>query len=67
MVFNSSKLGSECQPFVRVHDAWLRAEIEKGVREAENPAIHRTPHDEVATKWRRRRAVLATQAGDPRV
>jgi len=49
----------------RAHDAWLRSEIEKGVRDAENPAVRRTSHDDVAAKWRRRRAALAAEAGDP--
>jgi predicted transcriptional regulator len=49
----------------RAHDAWVRAEIEKGLRDADDPTVHRIPHDKVAEDWHRRRAALSVQAGDP--
>ena len=46
------------QQATRAHDAWLLAEVEQGVREADDPAVTRVSHDEVAAKWRRQRAAL---------
>ena len=48
------------QQAARAHDARLRADMEQGVREADDPAVMRVPHDEVAAKWRRQRAALVT-------
>ena len=47
----------------RDHDAWLRAEVEQGLREADDPSVSRVPHGEVASNWRRERAKLVKQAG----
>ena len=44
------------------HDAWFRGEVEKAMREAEDPEARRIPHDEVRTSWRRQRAELAKRA-----
>lgn len=49
----------------REHDAWFRAEVEQGMREADDPGVKRLPHDEVASGWRRQRAELAKRAGEP--
>lgn len=50
----------------REHDAWFRAEVEQGLREADDPEAKRISHEEVASSWRRRRAELAKRAGDRR-
>jgi predicted transcriptional regulator len=47
----------------REHDAWFRAEVEQGVREADDPRIVRVPHDDVAANWRIERAALLKKAG----
>ncbi len=46
----------------RDHDAWFRAEVEQGLREADDPAIKRIPHEEVSETWRRQRAELVRRA-----
>lgn len=43
----------------REHDAWFRAEVEQGMREADDPSVRRIPQDEVSSNWRRQRAELA--------
>ena len=52
------------QQETREHDAWFRAEVEQGMREADDPAVARTPHDKIATDWRQQRAELAKRAGE---
>ena len=47
----------------REHDAWLRGEIQQGVREADDPAVQRISHDDVTENWRRQRADLMSRAG----
>ena len=47
----------------REHDAWFRAAVEQGMREADNPRVKRISHEEVAANWRRQRAGLARQSG----
>lgn len=46
------------QQLPREHDAWFRAEVEQGMREADNPAVRRIPHEMVRSNWRRQRAEL---------
>jgi predicted transcriptional regulator len=46
----------------REHDAWFRREVERAVREADDPAVRRIPHEDVAGDWRRQRAELAERA-----
>ena len=48
----------------REHDAWFRGEIEQAMREADDPAVRRIPHQEVRSNWRRQRAELAKRAAD---
>ena len=48
---------------MREHDAWFRAEVEQGMREADDPSIKRIPQDEVSAWWRRERAALVKRAG----
>lgn len=50
------------QQDARAHDAWFRAEVAQGLREADDPAVERVPHSEVATSWRRQRAEWIRQA-----
>ena len=44
------------------HDAWFRNEVERGVREADDPAVDRVPHDRVLSSWRQQRAELERRA-----
>ena len=46
----------------REHDAWFRAEVEQGLREADDPAVRRIPHETVRSNWRRQRAELVKRA-----
>ncbi|MDR6294277.1 putative transcriptional regulator [Inquilinus ginsengisoli] len=52
------------QRAAREHDAWFRAEVEQGMREADNPTVERIPQEDVSTKWRRQRAELMKRAGE---
>jgi predicted transcriptional regulator len=38
------------------HDAWFRAQVEQGIREADDPSVRRIPHETVQANWRRQRA-----------
>jgi predicted transcriptional regulator len=42
------------QRAAREHDAWFRAEVEQGLREADDPDAKRIPHDEVMSKMKAR-------------
>jgi hypothetical protein len=42
----------------REHDAWFRAEVEQGLREADDPTVRRIPNVVVRQRWRERRASL---------
>ena len=44
------------------HDAWFRNEVERGIREADDPAVDRVPHDRVLSGWRQQRAELERRA-----
>jgi predicted transcriptional regulator len=46
------------------HDAWFRAEVEQGMREADDPTVTRIPHEKVAENWRRQRAELVKRASE---
>lgn len=46
----------------REHDAWFRAEVEQGLREADDPSVVRIPHEEVMASWREQRAELLKRA-----
>jgi len=48
----------------RAHDAWFRAEVEQGMREADDPKVRRIRHEDVVSDWRRQRADLAKRAGE---
>ncbi len=51
------------QQEAREHDAWFRGEVAQGMREADDPNLHRVPHEEVRSNWRRQRTELAKRAG----
>jgi predicted transcriptional regulator len=44
------------------HDAWFRSEVEHGLREADDPAGDRVPHDRVLSSWQQQRADLERRA-----
>jgi predicted transcriptional regulator len=46
----------------REHDAWFRAEIEQGMREADDPGTQRISQEDVRAGWRRQRAELMKRA-----
>ncbi len=46
----------------REHDAWFRGEVEQGMREADDPAVRRIPHEDVRSNWRQQRAALMKRA-----
>jgi hypothetical protein len=47
-----------------LHRAWFRNEIQRGLRDADDPAVTRIPHRNVASGWRRKRAALAKLVAD---
>jgi len=47
----------------RNHDGWFRDEVALGLREAEDPATGRVPHDVAEDRWRAKRADLAKRTG----
>ncbi|MEA1652334.1 antitoxin of toxin-antitoxin stability system [Nitrospirillum sp. BR 11164] len=48
----------------RQHDAWFRAQVEQGLREADDPSVARIPHEQVKADWRQQRAELLKRAGE---
>lgn len=46
----------------REHDAWFRAEVEQGMREADDPDTRRIFEDDAGPSWRRQRAKLEERA-----
>lgn len=48
----------------REQDAWLRGEIERGVRDANDPNVRRGSHEDVSARWAARRADLVKRAGE---
>jgi predicted transcriptional regulator len=42
----------------REHEVWFRAEVEQGVREADDPLVRRISHEDVTADWHRQRAEL---------
>ena len=46
----------------REHDAWFRAQVEQGIREADDPGTGRITQEDVSAGWRRQRAELAKRA-----
>ena len=51
------------QQEAREHDAWFRSEVEQGMREADDPQVHRITHEDVRSNWRQQRAKLVKRAG----
>lgn len=54
----------ERQREAREHDAWVRAEVEQALREADDPHVRRIPHDEVSSNWHQQRAALVKRSGE---
>lgn len=48
----------------REHDAWFRAEVEEGIREADDPNTVWIPHEEVMADLEKRIAELRRRATD---
>jgi predicted transcriptional regulator len=48
----------------RDHDSWFLAEVETGIAEADDPNIRRISSEEIAARWRVRRAELLKRIGD---
>ncbi len=46
----------------RQHDAWFRAEVERGIREADDPDTRLISQEDATESWRRRRSELAKRA-----
>jgi predicted transcriptional regulator len=44
------------------HNAWFQAQVEAGLRQADDPNVKRIPQAEVEAKWRKERAELVRQA-----
>jgi predicted transcriptional regulator len=53
----------ERQRAAREHDAWFRSEVEQGLREANDPAVKRIPHEEVMRKMKARLQARIDKAG----
>ncbi len=52
----------ERQRTAREHDAWFRAQVEQGIREADDSMKPRTPHQEVMEKVEERLKARIAQA-----
>lgn len=50
------------QQEAREHEVWFRAEVEQGMREADDPRVERLSQEEVGGNWRRQRAELVKRA-----
>jgi predicted transcriptional regulator len=48
------------------HDAWFRAEVEQGVREASDPNAEWVPQEQVKAEWQVRKAELLRLAAATR-
>ena len=42
----------------RDYDGWFRAQVEEGIREADDPSIPKIPHEEMQKEWAVQRAAL---------
>jgi predicted transcriptional regulator len=51
------------QRAARAHDAWFRAEVERGLVELEDPNVELVPNEKVEAEWRERRADMVNRAG----
>ncbi len=43
------------------HDAWFRAQVEEGLRQADDPNVKRIPQSAIEAKWREDREKLVRQ------
>lgn len=44
------------------HDAWFRAEVAEGLREADDPAVAKIPHETVKRDMQRQRKAIEARA-----
>jgi hypothetical protein len=47
----------------RAHHAWFAAEVQRGMRDADDRAVAQIAHDGVVAAWRRKRAAQMKRAG----
>jgi len=52
------------QRAARAHDAWFRAEVERGLVELADPNAELVPNEQVEAEWRERRAEMVKRAGE---
>jgi predicted transcriptional regulator len=52
------------QRATREHDAWFRAEVEQGMREADDPSVKRISQEDASAEWQRQRAELVKRASE---
>ncbi len=52
------------QRAARAHDAWFRAEVERGLVELEDPNAELVPNEQVEAEWRERRAEMVKRVGE---
>ena len=45
------------------HDSWFRDEVERALREADDPSVNRISHEDVLSRWHQQRAVWAKSWG----
>lgn len=50
----------------QAYDDWFRAEVEQGLREADDPSVRQIPHEEIVEDWERRRRDLEARIGSGR-
>jgi predicted transcriptional regulator len=51
------------QRAARAHDAWFRAEVERGLVDLADPNAELVPNEQVEAEWRVRRAEMVKRAG----
>ena len=44
------------------HEAWIHGEVEKAVRQADDPSVQRIPHEDVQARWNQKRGELLKRA-----
>jgi len=53
----------EAERAARAHDAWFRAEVERGLVELADPNAELVPNEQVEAEWHERRAEMVKRAG----
>jgi hypothetical protein len=59
----ASTPGLEAKVNLRQHADWFQGEVERVLREADDPTAMRISNEEVKAKWNRQRAELVKRAG----